>query len=140
MPIFSFFFLCLISLNCIESFYATWCCLPLMVSFFMNFVAEKLGISSPPPYLSLSQNDDAVLKGVNYASGGAGILNDTGLYFVIIRSFKNDLFLLSNWLNNFYLISSFTVLTIFLNILDLVFCIVDSEIILWWSDQILWED
>ena len=62
----------------------------------MNFVAEKLGISSPPPYLSLSQNDDAVLKGVNYASGGAGILNDTGLYFVIIRSFKNDLFLLSN--------------------------------------------
>lgn len=48
-----------------------------------DFAAEKLGISSPPPYLSLAQNDDAVLKGVNYASGGAGILNDTGLYFVI---------------------------------------------------------
>jgi hypothetical protein len=31
----------------------------------------------------LSQNDDALLKGVNYASGGAGILNDTGLYFVM---------------------------------------------------------
>lgn len=44
--------------------------------------AAKLGISSPPPYLSLSMNDDALLKGVNYASGGAGILNDTGLYFV----------------------------------------------------------
>lgn len=64
--------------------------------FSMNFVAEKLGISSPPPYLSLSQNDDAVLKGVNYASGGAGILNDTGLYFVITHSFKKGLFLLSN--------------------------------------------
>lgn len=50
---------------------------------FVEFVAEKLGISPPPPYLSLLQNDDAILKGVNYASGGAGILNDTGLYFVI---------------------------------------------------------
>jgi hypothetical protein len=28
------------------------------------------------------QNVDALLKGVNYASGGAGILNETGLYFV----------------------------------------------------------
>ncbi|KAG2715164.1 hypothetical protein I3843_03G067700 [Carya illinoinensis] len=46
-----------------------------------DIISEKLGISSPPPYLSLSQNDDALLKGVNYASGGAGILNDTGLYF-----------------------------------------------------------
>lgn len=44
--------------------------------------ASKLGIESPPPYLSLSNNDDAILRGVNYASGGAGILNDTGLYFV----------------------------------------------------------
>lgn len=48
-----------------------------------EFVAEKLGTSSPPPYLSLSQNDDAILQGVNYASGGAGILNETGQYFVI---------------------------------------------------------
>lgn len=45
--------------------------------------AAKLGIPSPPAYLSLSPMDDAILKGVNYASGGAGILNDTGLYFVI---------------------------------------------------------
>jgi hypothetical protein len=30
----------------------------------------------------VSQNVDALLKGVNYASGGAGILNETGLYFV----------------------------------------------------------
>lgn len=50
-------------------------------------VAAKLGIPSPPPYLSLSPNDDAILKGVNYASGGAGILNDTGLYFVLNRIF-----------------------------------------------------
>lgn len=55
--------------------------------FCFEFAAEKLGISSPPPYLSLSQNDDAVLQGVNYASGGAGILNETGLYFVRTQFF-----------------------------------------------------
>ncbi|KAF9587592.1 hypothetical protein IFM89_004050, partial [Coptis chinensis] len=47
-----------------------------------DIFSTKLGIPPPPPYLSLSQNDDAILKGVNYASGGAGILNDTGLYFI----------------------------------------------------------
>lgn len=50
------------------------------------FAAAKLGIPSPPAYLSLAPNADALLKGVNYASGGAGILNDTGLYFVITSS------------------------------------------------------
>lgn len=49
---------------------------------FAVVAAEKLGIQSPPPYLSLKPTDDLILKGVNYASGGAGILNDTGLYFV----------------------------------------------------------
>lgn len=41
-----------------------------------------MGVPSPPAYLSLAYDDDAVLKGVNYASGGAGILNDTGAFFV----------------------------------------------------------
>ena len=54
----------------------------LFYGFFAFIVAEKLGSTSPPPYLSLNPYDDAILKGVNYASGGAGILNDTGLYFV----------------------------------------------------------
>ncbi|KAM2710816.1 hypothetical protein EV2_048347 [Malus domestica] len=52
---------------------------------------KKLGIPSPPPYLSLAQNDDALLKGVNYASGGAGILNDTGLYFIQRMSFDDQI-------------------------------------------------
>ncbi|KAM7515857.1 hypothetical protein LguiA_005440 [Lonicera macranthoides] len=47
-----------------------------------DIISEKLGIAPPPAYLSLSQNDDAILKGVNYASGGAGILNDTGLKMI----------------------------------------------------------
>ncbi|CAI0385347.1 unnamed protein product [Linum tenue] len=49
-----------------------------------DIISQKLGTESPPPYLSLSKNDDALLKGVNYASGGAGILNETGQYFVHI--------------------------------------------------------
>ncbi|KAD7478506.1 hypothetical protein E3N88_01642 [Mikania micrantha] len=47
-----------------------------------DIISEKLGVSSPPPYLSLNHDDDVILKGVNYASGGAGILNDTGIYFI----------------------------------------------------------
>ncbi|GFP79117.1 GDSL esterase/lipase at5g55050 [Phtheirospermum japonicum] len=37
--------------------------------------AEKLGLSTAPPYLS--QPDSVFLKGVNFASGGAGIFNAT---------------------------------------------------------------
>ncbi|KAK9741282.1 hypothetical protein RND81_03G094600 [Saponaria officinalis] len=47
-----------------------------------DIMSARLGIQSPPPYLSLAPNDDRLLNGVNYASGGAGILNDTGLYFI----------------------------------------------------------
>ncbi|KAJ8761321.1 hypothetical protein K2173_001377 [Erythroxylum novogranatense] len=56
-----------------------------------DIISERLGIKSPPPYLSLSANDDALLKGVNYASGGAGILNDTGLYFIQRLSFDDQI-------------------------------------------------
>ncbi|KAD5960656.1 hypothetical protein E3N88_12128 [Mikania micrantha] len=56
-----------------------------------DFVSEKLGIPSPPPYLSLNPTDDIILKGVNYASGGAGILNDTGLYFIQRMSFDDQI-------------------------------------------------
>ncbi|MQM23099.1 hypothetical protein Taro_056160 [Colocasia esculenta] len=45
-----------------------------------DFLAEKLGLQSPPPYLSLpssSNATDTFLRGVNFASGGAGILNTT---------------------------------------------------------------
>ncbi|PHT99686.1 GDSL esterase/lipase [Capsicum chinense] len=56
-----------------------------------DIISEKLGIESPPPYLSLVPNDDAILKGVNYASGGAGILNDTGLYFIQRMTFDDQI-------------------------------------------------
>jgi hypothetical protein len=51
--------------------------------YFCN-VAAKFGVPSQPPYLSLYMTDDAILHGVNFASGGAGILNETGIYFVSI--------------------------------------------------------
>ncbi|KAK8630583.1 hypothetical protein V6N13_079370 [Hibiscus sabdariffa] len=56
-----------------------------------DILSEMLGVSSPPPYLSLSPNDDAVLQGVNYASGGAGILNETGQYFIQRLTFDDQI-------------------------------------------------
>ncbi|KAK9105944.1 hypothetical protein Scep_022788 [Stephania cephalantha] len=56
-----------------------------------DILSTKLGIQSPPPYLSLSQNDDRILKGVNYASGGAGILNETGQYFLQRLTFDDQI-------------------------------------------------
>ncbi|KAH7861586.1 hypothetical protein Vadar_028046 [Vaccinium darrowii] len=56
-----------------------------------DIISAKLGIASPPAYLSLSPNADAILKGVNYASGGAGILNETGLYFIERLSFDDQI-------------------------------------------------
>ncbi|XVF20591.1 hypothetical protein REPUB_Repub12eG0013600 [Reevesia pubescens] len=56
-----------------------------------DILSEKLGLSSPPPYLSLSQNDDAILQGVNFASGGAGILNETGQYFIQRLTFDDQI-------------------------------------------------
>ncbi|CAN6478679.1 unnamed protein product [Victoria cruziana] len=56
-----------------------------------DIISEKLGAPSPLPYLSLSQNDDAMLQGVNYASGGSGILNETGVYFIQCLSFDQQI-------------------------------------------------
>ncbi|KAI6691463.1 hypothetical protein NL676_028291 [Syzygium grande] len=56
-----------------------------------DILSAKLGISSPPPYLSMSPNDDGLLQGVSYASGGAGILNETGLYFIQRLSFDDQI-------------------------------------------------
>ncbi|XP_057764181.1 GDSL esterase/lipase At5g45670-like [Salvia miltiorrhiza] len=44
-----------------------------------DFIAEELGFPAHiPPFATASGDDDAVLNGVNYASGGAGILSGTG--------------------------------------------------------------
>ncbi|XP_020577348.1 GDSL esterase/lipase At5g55050-like [Phalaenopsis equestris] len=46
----------------------------------VDFLADKLGLPSPPPYLSISSNSNSselFLNGVNFASGGAGVLDTT---------------------------------------------------------------
>lgn len=46
---------------------------------------EYLGAKSfPPPFLApiSTQSDTIIYKGINYASGASGILDETGLLFV----------------------------------------------------------
>ncbi|PKA48650.1 GDSL esterase/lipase [Apostasia shenzhenica] len=45
-----------------------------------DFFAEGLGLPSPPPFLSINRRPnqtEAFLKGINFASGGAGVLDST---------------------------------------------------------------
>ncbi|TVU46332.1 hypothetical protein EJB05_05858 [Eragrostis curvula] len=45
---------------------------------FPDFLAEKLGLATSPPYLGLSSSNAAnYVNGVNFASGGAGVSNAT---------------------------------------------------------------
>ncbi|EOY12306.1 hypothetical protein QUC31_001766 [Theobroma cacao] len=47
-----------------------------------DLIAEKLGLPTSPPYLSLSNKKDAsYTNGVSFASGGAGIFNSTDQVF-----------------------------------------------------------
>ena len=49
----------------------------------MFISGDKTGLPRPPAFLDPSVTEDIILKnGVNYASGGGGILNETGSLFV----------------------------------------------------------
>ncbi|KAJ0966179.1 hypothetical protein J5N97_027317 [Dioscorea zingiberensis] len=46
----------------------------------VDFLAENLGLASPPPYLNITSKTNktqAFINGVNFASGGAGVLDST---------------------------------------------------------------
>ncbi|XP_047943330.1 GDSL esterase/lipase At1g74460 [Salvia hispanica] len=48
-----------------------------------DIIGDKMGLPRPPAFLDPNLNEDTILaNGVNYASGGGGILNETGSYFV----------------------------------------------------------
>ncbi|KAG6494294.1 GDSL esterase/lipase 7-like [Zingiber officinale] len=47
----------------------------------VDLVARRLGMKFPPPYLSLSAKSSMMLRGINYASASAGILDETGRHF-----------------------------------------------------------
>ncbi|XP_050216362.1 GDSL esterase/lipase At5g55050-like [Mercurialis annua] len=51
-----------------------------------DFLAEKLGLPTSPPYLSLllKKSKGSFLNGVNFASGASGILSGTGLSLGIV--------------------------------------------------------
>ncbi|KAM7267264.1 hypothetical protein ACFE04_009430 [Oxalis oulophora] len=56
-----------------------------------DIISARLGIPSPPPFLAIAKDVNKLVKGVNYASGGAGILNETGLYFIQRISFEDQI-------------------------------------------------
>ncbi|PIN03347.1 Triacylglycerol lipase [Handroanthus impetiginosus] len=48
-----------------------------------DIIGDSMGLPRPPAFLDPSLNEDIILEnGVNYASGGGGILNVTGSYFI----------------------------------------------------------
>ncbi|XP_027333430.1 GDSL esterase/lipase At1g74460-like [Abrus precatorius] len=48
-----------------------------------DIIGDKLGLPRPPAFLDPSLSEEVILEnGVNYASGGGGILNETGAYFI----------------------------------------------------------
>ncbi|RDX71999.1 GDSL esterase/lipase [Mucuna pruriens] len=48
-----------------------------------DIIGDNLGLPRPPAFLDQSVNEEVILEnGVNYASGGGGILNETGVYFI----------------------------------------------------------
>jgi hypothetical protein len=52
-----------------------------------------MGLPRPPAFLDPSLTEDVILEnGVNYASGGGGILNETGSYFVRFQNLSFMLF------------------------------------------------
>ncbi|KAG6389193.1 hypothetical protein SASPL_150652 [Salvia splendens] len=48
-----------------------------------DIISEQLGMEPTQPYLSPFLKGDKLLVGANFASAGVGILNDTGIQFVI---------------------------------------------------------
>ncbi|XP_020590648.1 GDSL esterase/lipase 7 isoform X4 [Phalaenopsis equestris] len=51
-----------------------------------DYGAKLLGLPFPVPYLSLHSKTTEILKGVNYASAAAGILDETGRHYVNFAS------------------------------------------------------
>ncbi|KAL6542355.1 hypothetical protein OROMI_023957 [Orobanche minor] len=56
-----------------------------------DFLAQHLGFSSPIPPFATSSNGSDILRGVNCASGGGGILDLTGIQLGGVLSFNQQL-------------------------------------------------
>ncbi|KAJ0965339.1 hypothetical protein J5N97_026477 [Dioscorea zingiberensis] len=58
-----------------------------------DYGARWLGLPYPPPYLSLESKTTKILRGVNYASAAAGILDETGRHYGARVSFNGQILL-----------------------------------------------
>lgn len=52
------------------------------ISFLFLITAQYLGLPIIPPYFSLTSFGKHILRGINYASAAAGILDETGRHYV----------------------------------------------------------
>lgn len=58
--------------------------------FLVMHTDQALGaVSFPPPYLAPNSSSNAILGGINYASGASGILDQTGTLFVRSYNFTS---------------------------------------------------
>eukprot|EP00250_Pteridium_aquilinum_P004294 c14516_g1_i1 orf=450-1511(+) len=48
----------------------------------LDIIAERISLPYPPPYLNPATKGNALLQGVSYASGAAGILRSSGFNFI----------------------------------------------------------
>ena len=69
--------------------------------FFSNFVGELLGLPYLPAFADSSTTGDNVLRGVNYASAAAGILDETGRNLVTYHMSILLSFNFSSWFIKF---------------------------------------
>nr|XP_043622975.1 GDSL esterase/lipase At5g55050-like [Erigeron canadensis] len=56
-----------------------------------DFIAKKMGLPTSSPYLSLTGGAMPPITGVNFASGGSGILNETGQRYVQVISLAQQI-------------------------------------------------
>ncbi|KAL2608270.1 hypothetical protein R1flu_026843 [Riccia fluitans] len=56
-----------------------------------DIIGQTFNLPFAPPYLDPATKGNAILKGVNYASGGAGILDDTGFTFIEVLPMDKQL-------------------------------------------------
>ncbi|KAL3684115.1 hypothetical protein R1sor_002137 [Riccia sorocarpa] len=64
-----------------------------------DIIGQTFGLPFVPAYLDPSTKGNAILKGVNYASGGSGILDDTGVTFIEVLTMDKQLTYFANTKN-----------------------------------------
>ncbi|KAJ8637124.1 hypothetical protein MRB53_011391 [Persea americana] len=65
----------------------------------VDYGAELLGLPLVPPYLSPASKGVKILRGVNYASAAAGILDDTGRHYGARITFNGQILLFQKTVN-----------------------------------------